>query len=136
MHPPSVRLRRATSLRGTTDGARRVNWWSLRRVLAVDSHVLLGEVARPDALIAASEPEVDDDLVLRTSHDLANALQTHAFPQHAALDHLFVVEGDGHLVLLDARRRLAQRHHDAPPVGILAVDGRLHEGGVRHAARR
>src|SRR5687768_17797749 len=107
MHPPSVSLRRATSRRGDDRWYAACELEFLGRVLAVDPHVLLGEVARPHALFAAPETEVDDDLVLRPPHDLSNAVQAHAFPQHAALDHFFVVEGDGHLLLLHPRRRLA-----------------------------
>src|SRR5205823_12586515 len=86
-----------------TEAARRAKW--LRRVLGIQPDVLLAEVARPDALLAPAQSEVDGDRVFRSSHDLANALETHALAQHAALGDGLVVEADGDLVLIDPRRR-------------------------------
>src|SRR5439155_1319603 len=50
----------------------------LRRVFGVDAHVLLAQVAGPDAVLAAAETQVDRDLVLPAPHDLPDALQAHA----------------------------------------------------------
>src|SRR5262245_31325812 len=88
----------------------------LCRVLRVQPDVLLAEIARPDRLLAPAQAEVDRDRVLPGSHDLVNSLGTHALAEHPALDQRLVVEADGDLVLIDARRRLAERHHDAAPV--------------------
>ena len=51
---------------------------ALRRVLRVDVDVLLAEVARPHGLLAPAQSQVDGAGVVGPSHDLANALQTHA----------------------------------------------------------
>src|SRR5437660_5016957 len=134
MRPPSVcpPPRSGASLRpnvrGVRDGA-------LRRVLAVDPYVLLTEVAGEDLLLSAPQPQVDRDGVLLPSHDLPDPLEAHAIPQHAPLDHALVLEQDRDLLLLHARRRLYEGHHDPPPVGVGAVDRGLHERRVRHAAR-
>src|SRR6267143_4951581 len=129
MRPPSVcpPPRSGASLR---PNARGVRDGALRRVLAVDPYVLLAEVAGPDVLLPAPQSEVDRDRVLLPSHDLADPLEAHAFPQHAPLDHPFVLEEDRDLLLLHARRRLAERHHDAPPIGVGAVHRGLHERRV------
>src|SRR5215510_7974885 len=86
MCPPSVVLRRAAGpgrsglrppdrwVRGVCDGP-------LRRVLAVDPHVLLGQVAGPDAILTPPQPEVDRDVVGLRSHDLPNPVQAHSFFQ-------------------------------------------------------
>src|SRR3990172_8556106 len=108
----------------------------LRRVLAVDSHVLLAEVAGPDAILAPAQPQVDRDVVLLAPHDLANALETHAFLEHPAHGDRLLVDPDRHLLLVHAGRGLPAGHHDPPPVGVLPIDRRLHERRVRHAARR
>src|SRR5205823_6329601 len=97
-------------------------------------HVLLAQVAGPHAVFATPETEVDRELVLRPSHDLADALQAHAFSEHPALDEGLLADGDPHLVLVDPGRRLAQCHHDAPPVGIGPVEGALDQRRVGHAA--
>src|SRR5437667_187009 len=91
MNPPSVCLRRAQQARLgrrgiPRDGQQRalppktrgVRDGELRRVLRVESHVFLAEIARPDAILAATEPQVDRDVVFRQSHDLPNPLQAHA----------------------------------------------------------
>src|SRR5438093_9321916 len=136
MTPPSVCLRRATGLVCARPKARGVRDGGLRRVFGVDPHVLLAEVTGPDAVLAAAEAQVDRDLVLSPSHDLPDALQAHPFPQHAALDEPLAAEGDGHLVLLHPRRRLAEGHHGPPPGRTGAVERGLHERRVRHAPRR
>src|SRR5258705_4910368 len=119
MRPPSVCLRRAQK------GARPSHRMCpacvmvvLRRVLAVEPDVLFAQIAHPDPVLAAAQPEVDRELVLTASHDLADALHAHAFSERAVLHHGLVAEGDAHLVLVDPGRRLAQRHHDPPPVGV------------------
>src|SRR5437867_4283258 len=91
----------------------------LRRVLGVDPDVLLGEVAGPHAVLAPAEAEVDGDRVLRSPHDLSDAADARAVSQHALLDQRLVVEGDRHPLLIHPYRRLAQRHHDPAPVGVL-----------------
>src|SRR6266850_3010307 len=150
MNPPSVCLRRAEQARRGRAGLRpRDDLWralppkthgvrvgELRRVLCVEPHVLLADIAGPDAVLAAAESQVDRDVVFRESHDLPNPLQTHAFLEHSALDQALVPEGDRDLLLLDAGRRLAERHHDPAPVGVLAVDRGLDQWGVRDTARR
>src|SRR5882672_5643899 len=73
----------------------------LRRVLGVESDVLLREVARPDAVLAPAQAEVDGDRVFRSSHDLADPADARAFPEHALLDQGLVVEGDVHTLLVD-----------------------------------
>src|SRR5438309_7781532 len=105
----------------------------LRRVFGVDAHVLLAQVAGPDAVLAAAETQVDRDLVLPAPHDLPDALQAHALAQQAALDDPLAAEGDGHLVLLDPRRGLAEGHHDPPPVRVGAVERGLDERRIRDA---
>src|SRR5262245_31621583 len=131
---PSVCLRRTHGrgphrvLPGVRDG-------TLCRVLRVDPHVLLAEVAGPDPLLAASKPQIDRDRVLRLAHRLADPIEAGAFSQGTALDQRLVVEENRHPVLVHLRRGLAERHHDAPPVRVLAVDGRLHERRVRDATR-
>src|SRR5881396_2474864 len=123
MTPPSVCLRRATGRASSPrPRARGVRDGELRRVFAVEPYVLLAEVAGPDAVLATTEAEVDRDLVLPASHDLANPLQTHVLPQHTVLDDPLAPEGDRDLVLLHPRRRLAQRHHDPPPVRVGTVE--------------
>src|SRR5262249_23228312 len=52
----------APTVRGVCDG-------ELRRVFGVDPDVLLGEVARPHALLAPAQAEVDGDRILRSPHD-------------------------------------------------------------------
>src|SRR5215475_6503660 len=105
-----------------------------RGVLGVDAHVLLGQVRRHHLILARSQSQVDGDGVFRAAHDLANLLQPNALPEDAPLHDRLVAKGDAHPRLVDPRRRFAESHHDAAPVGILAVDGRLHEGRVGHAA--
>src|SRR5207302_6644639 len=43
---------------------------------------LLAQIARPHAVLAASESQIDPNLVFRQSHDLPNPFQTHAFLHH------------------------------------------------------
>src|SRR5437762_14047177 len=127
MTPPSVCLRRATGLVCARPKARGVRDGGLRRVFGVDPHVLLAEVTGPDAVLAAAEAQVDRDLVLSASHDLANPLQAHAFPQHTVLDEPLAAEGDRDLVLLHPRGRFPQRHHDPSPVRVGPVERGLDE---------
>src|SRR5262245_13862918 len=127
MDPPSVCLRRAQlgspvpglalppKARGVCDG-------ELRRVLGVEPHVFLAEVTRPDAVLAAAQPQIDRDLIFRLLHDLANARETHAFLQHSPIYQGLVVERNADLGLIDPGRRLADGHHDPAPVGVPAVD--------------
>src|SRR3989441_1145872 len=149
MYPPSVCLRRAQQARlgrrgSPRDGQQRalppktrgVRDGELRRVLRVESHVFLAEIARPDAVLAATELQVDRDVVFRQSHDLPNPLHAHAFLQHPPLDQALVSEGDRDFLLLDAGRRFAERHHDPTPVGVLAVDRGLDQRRVRDGTRR
>src|SRR6266849_11169346 len=110
--PPWILLRFASAaLRSLAQGrlalppkARGVCDSELRRVLCVEPHVLLAEIARPDAVFAAAESQVDRDFVFRQSHDLPNPLQTHAFLQHPPLDQALVSEGDRDLPLVDLGR--------------------------------
>src|SRR5947208_1241781 len=134
MQPPSVcpPPRSGASLRPNVRGARD---GVLRRVLTVDPYVLLAEVAGEDLLLSAPQPQVDRDGVLLPCHDLADPLEAHAVPQHAPLDDPLVLKEDRDLLLLHARGRLAEGHHDPPPVGVSAVDRALHQRRVRHAAR-
>src|SRR5213082_1807734 len=134
MRPPSVcpPPRSGASLRPNVRGARD---GVLRRVLTVDPYVLLAEVAGEDLLLSAPQPQVDRDGVLLPCHDLADPLEAHAVPQHAPLDDPLVLKEDRDLLLLHARGRLAEGHHDPPPVGVSAVDRALHQRRVRHAAR-
>src|SRR5439155_21340658 len=121
IRPPSVgssaALRR---LSGADRIARGVRDDCLRRVFRVDAHVLLAQVTRPHSLLAPPDAEVDGDVVGLPSHDLPNPRQKHAFAEHSPLDEPLllplVAEHDGHLVLLHAGRRLAQRHHYPAPV--------------------
>src|SRR3989454_8862900 len=120
--PPSM-------ARGVCDGV-------LRRVLRVEPHVLLAEIAGPDAVLAAPDPQVDGDVVFRLSHDLAQTLQLDVVLQHPTLDHALVAERDRDLVLLDAGGRFTERHHDPAPVGIGADDRGLDQRRVRDTAGR
>src|SRR6267142_3494804 len=124
MRPPSVCLRRAQERRRSHRMCPACVMVSLRRVLPVEPHVFFAEIAGPDPILAAAQPEIDRELVLLSTHDLADALQAHAFSEHAALDQRLLAERDADLVLVHPRRRLAQRHHDASPVGIRPVHGR------------
>src|SRR5262249_33218606 len=89
----------------------------LRRVLGIEPYVLLAEIAGPRSVLAPAQAEVDRDLIFRRSHDLPNALQTHAFLLHPPLDQALLAEGDGDLARIDPGRRLAEGHHDPAPVG-------------------
>src|SRR6266550_5191262 len=86
MGPPSVRLRRAQQARpggrAPPPKVRGVCNGELRRVLGVEPHVLLAQIARPDPVLTAAQAEIDRDLIFRQSHDLPNALDTHAFLLH------------------------------------------------------
>src|SRR4030095_15803302 len=90
MDPPSVCLRRAQQARPAGQAlppkARGVCDGELRRVLRVEPHVLLAEIARPDPILTATESQVDRDLVFGQPHDLSNPLQPHAFLLHSPLD--------------------------------------------------
>src|SRR5439155_14197053 len=124
--PPGPVGRSPPKTRGVRDG-------ELRRVLGVQPHVLLAKIAGPHAVLAAAEPQVDRDVVFRPFHDLLNPLQTHTFLQHSPLDQALLAEGDRDLLLVDTLRALAELHHDAAPVRVVAVDGGLDERRVRHA---
>src|SRR4051812_42006368 len=130
MDPPSVGLRRAQKRRGRSHRKCAACEMELRRVLTVEPYVLFAQIAGPDPVFAAPQSQVDRELVLTASHDLADALHAHAFSEDAALDERLLAEGDPDLVLVDPRRGFAQRHHDPPPVGVGAVDGRLHQRRV------
>src|SRR2546427_7074864 len=125
MDPPSVSLRRAQQARprglALPPKVRGVCNGELRRVLGVEPHVLLTEIARPHAVLAAAETQIDPDLVFRQSHDLPNPLQTHAFLHHPPLDQGLVTERDPDFGRVDPGRRLAEGPHDPSPVGVLAV---------------
>src|SRR5262247_3262298 len=110
-------------VRGVCDG-------SLRRVLAVDPHVLLGQVAGPDPILTPPQPEVDRDVVGLRSHDLPNPVQAHSFFQQTPLHQGLVPDGEGDPVLLDPGGRLADGHHDPAPVRVVTIDGGLDQGGV------
>src|SRR5262249_62330705 len=90
--------------RGVCDG-------ELRRVLGVEPHVLLAQITGPDAVLAAPQPQIDRDVVFPTLHDLLNPLRTYTFLLHPPLEQELIDAGDGHLILLDPRRALADRHH-------------------------
>src|SRR5438094_724591 len=132
MGPPSVRLRRAQQARpggrAPPPKVRGVCNGELRRVLGVEPHVLLAQIARPHAVLAASESQIDPNLVFRQSHDLPNPFQTHAFLHHPPLDQGLVTESDPHFGRVDPGRRLPEGHHDPSPVGVLAVDRGLDQG--------
>src|ERR1700675_3089568 len=72
---PPVRFASAAPFRGPSRAPHRLSRGvrdGLRRVLRVDPHVLLGQVARPHAILAAAQAEIDGDRILRSSHDLAD----------------------------------------------------------------
>src|SRR5207244_12934636 len=102
----------------------------------VEPNVLLVQIAGIGAGLAAAEAYIDRNEVFRLSHDLPNPLQADTIFQHPPLDQTLVSDRDRDLLLLAARRRLAERHHDASPVRVLPVDRGLDEWRVRDAARR
>src|SRR5713101_35052 len=97
------------------------------RVFPVQAHVLLAQVRCPHMVLTATEAEVDPDHVFRLRHQRPNLLETGPAPEHSLLDQHLVAESDGHSVLGHPGHRFAERHHDTPPVGIGAIDGRFDE---------
>ena len=114
--------------RGVRDHVRHVVYFALMRTYSSERS------RRHHPVLARAQAQVDGNGVLRPAHHLVDLLEPCALAQHAALDDGLVAEGDAHPRLFHARGRLSERHHDAPPVGVLPVDGRLHQRGVRHAA--
>src|SRR4026208_1993822 len=107
------------------DGDRSSEPRVLGRVLRSDSKVLLAEIRCPHRVFAAPESQVDGDGVARAAHPLVDAVDARAGARHALLPQRLVADRDGHPVRGHPRGALAQRHHDAPPAGVGAVDGGL-----------
>src|SRR4051812_43382235 len=85
MYPPSVGLRRAQERSGRSHRKCAACEIELRRVLPVEPYVLFAQIAHPDPVLAPAQPQVDHELVLTASHDLADALHAHAFSLDTAL---------------------------------------------------
>src|SRR5215467_1030851 len=116
-----------------TEARNRACYWCgvataiLRRVLRVDPYVLLGEIRGPHVILAPAEPEVDDHRIFPLTHDVADPFQPSVRSRRPPIDEWLVPDGDPHTVSGDARGRLAERHHDASPVGVGAVERRFDE---------
>src|SRR4029450_9192021 len=107
------------------DGDRSSEPCVIGRVLRVDSNVLLAQVRCPHRVFAAAESQVDRDGVARVARHLVDAVDAGTRPQHALLHQGLVADRDGHPVRGHPRGTLAERHHDAPPVGVGTADGGL-----------
>src|SRR5262245_9594135 len=125
MSPPPVSLRsRAARPRRGSALLRRQRRWRPKleivrvddcsfvsgRVLAVDSNVLLREVARPHVILTSAQSEVDVDRVLVLAHHLADLVEPGACFRGSSFDQHFVADGDRHAVTHQARRGLAEPH--------------------------
>src|SRR3954449_1034672 len=99
----------------------------LRPVIPVDRDILLGEVAGQHAIAALAEAERDLDRDLRRLHRLRHLSLVIGRIACAALGDADAVEGDRQLVAIGRLARLADRHHHATPIGVLAGNRRLHQ---------
>src|SRR5688572_9755345 len=86
-------------------------------IIAVDRDILLGEVAGPYRRPAAAEPDIDayaDPLLFHVRGYLGFRIGRVAL---AAVRQAVVAEPDRQAVAVGRLAGLADRHHDAPPIG-------------------
>src|SRR5882724_7407470 len=98
-----------------------------RPVIAVDRNVFLGEVAGQHAVAAFAEAEPDLDLDLRVLHRPRYFRLVIGRIARATAGDADAVERDRELVAVGGLAGLADRHHHAAPIGILAGDRGLHQ---------
>src|SRR5258708_5019235 len=118
--PPGHSSSKARALKGAAS----------RTVAAVDVDVAVREIAGPDGGAAAADPEIDVDQdvgALDVPGDRRLVIVRHDL---AAVGDLDAADRDPELVAVGALARLADRHDDAAPVGVLAGDGGLDQRRV------
>src|SRR5689334_18343167 len=103
-------------------------WMYLRAVLSVDLHVVVAEVAGPDARRSLAAPQVDADGVLGPGQH-GRALRVGvARVRLASMEHLDRVERDADARGVEALHAgLADGHGQAAPVGVAGEQRRLHQ---------
>src|SRR5712675_2996083 len=106
-----------------------------RPVIAVDRDIFLGEVAGQHAVAALAEAEPDPDLDFRVLHRARYFFLVVRRIARAALGDTDAIEGDRKLVAVGRLAGLADRHHHAAPIGVLAGDGGFYQWRVRHRHR-
>src|SRR6185437_10634951 len=103
------------------------------RVLRVDSHVLLRQVATPGLGLPAGQPEGGHDLDLRLLEDAADLGQVDIDAGAALEDHQ-PADAQVELVEGELRATVTERADDPAPVRVAAVRGRLDETRRGHRA--
>src|SRR5260370_36908888 len=91
-----------------------------RPVIAVDRNILLGEVAGQHAVAALAEAERDFDLDRRVLHRRRDFGLVIGRIARATAGNADAVERDREPVAVGGLAGLADRHHHAAPIGILA----------------
>ena len=113
---------------------------SARAVVAVDRDVFLGEVAGEHAVAAFAEPERDFQRDLRLLHRRGHRRLVIGRIARALVRDADAAEPDRQPVAVGRLAGLADRHHHAAPIGVLAGDRGLHQRRIgdrqRDAARR
>src|SRR5207253_2689705 len=100
---------------------------SLRGVVGIDPHVLLGEVRSPGFALALRHPEVDRNAKAGRAEDLADALPVEG-TWRAGFEYVHVPDANRRSGLVDLRPGSTGGREDAAPVGIGAMDRGLHQG--------
>src|SRR5688500_6807293 len=93
---------------------------ALRAVVTIDGDVFLGEIAGQYAVLAAAEAERDLERALRALHRLRHPGFVVRWIARAFVGDADAAEPDRELVAVGGLAGLADRHHHAAPVGILA----------------
>ncbi len=132
---PHQQLSRASPLPASGKRRQRSSPLRLRPVVAVDRDIFLGEIAGQHAVAALAETERDLDLDLRVLHRRGYFRLVVGRIARAALGDADAVERDRQLVAVGGLAGLADRHHHAAPIGVLAGDRGLHQRRIRHRHR-
>src|SRR3954451_647155 len=105
------------------------------RVVGIDRHVAVGQVGEEDLGLVALSGKADDVLDLLAPHALGERRQIER-PRRAARADGDALDRDVQLERRGVGERAADGLGDPAPVGVAAVEGRLDERRVRHAAGR
>src|SRR3989442_450322 len=91
-------------------------------IAAIDIDVAMRQVAGPYRRPAAAEPDIDPDMDLASFHVLSNRPLAIARHRSALCSDLDAADRDRQAVALDLLAGLADRHDEAPPIGVPGGD--------------